>query len=365
MRIVHISDIHLSIENFSEFENNYRKALLKVLSDEHQLNKPIDIIAITGDLVDKGGHSLFEMDRFKDYSNPYQIFEEEFITPIKNELGFGNSKFLFIPGNHDINENEILWVDEKNLQDDEVKGNINNYLSKNRTEFSRVNDRIKLFKNFESEFHKDTINYTPSFNESTFIYETSDGVKVGFALINDSWRCSTCQLHKHYEKKLYFGFKQLYDGLKILNAHQPTMNVLLTHHPISSYAEEEVRRIVTNHEYHLHLYGDKHNHGYDSYITPTGKCFGIMARAALNKPDESESKWQPGFHIIDIDFNEALIETIIYYKYIYSSCQFGFDTDTAAPSGYDTSKHSLSFKKIERESKIKKEDLDKSKFFKP
>lgn len=361
MRIVHISDIHLSKDNFPEFENNYREALINVLQDENK-NKKIDIIVVTGDLVDKGGSSLFELAKFNGQSDPYEIFEEEFINPIKSELRLNNGQFLFIPGNHDVNENEILWVDEKNLQDAEVEGKINDFLTKNKTEFNNSNKRIELFKRFEERFTYGLDNYRYSNNESTYIYKFSGEINVGFALINDSWRCSTCHLHKHSDKKLYFGEQQLYKALQVLEASGTVCNIILTHHPLPSYAEQaNVERALIHKKYHLHLFGDKHNHNYSSYIAPTGSCFGIMARAAFNKPDEPESRWQPGFHIIDIDFYKSNIELITYYKYIHDRCKFAKDTETA-DDGYDRSKYYLSFDPVEKQSKLSKDNLDKNNF---
>ena len=95
MRIVHLSDIHLSKNNFEEFNNTYRDALISDLLLFNNLKK-IDVIVITGDLVDKGGHSLYEIDGYEDrsiYPNPYYIFEEIFISPIINTLGILKGKF--------------------------------------------------------------------------------------------------------------------------------------------------------------------------------------------------------------------------------------------------------------------------------
>lgn len=362
MRIVHISDIHLSNKNFSEFENNYREPFLELLYKENDKEK-IDIIVITGDLVDQGGHSLFEIEKFNSYNDPYKIFDEEFILPIKEKLGFDNSKFLFVPGNHDINENEILWVTEKKLKREVNDESIIKLLEQNKSGININNDRIKLFKNFEQKFHESTSNYVFSYNESTYLYETPDGARIGFALINDSWRCSTCRLHQEDENLLYFGNKQLYDALRSFRDVQ--MKVLLTHHPIKSYAkkeQEEVERILLSKKYHLHLFGHSHHHKYESYISPNGNCFGIMARSALNKPSEEQSKWQPGFHIIDINLSKAIISAITYYKYIYKTPGFGYDSETALPDGIDVSQHALSFDKVTTSPVVKKQDLDRLKF---
>lgn len=347
MRIIHISDIHLSKSNFDEFESDYLKALLKTLKDEHD-KENIDIIAITGDLVDQGGHSLFEVEKFEGKTDPYEIFEDEFITPIKEHLKLKNSNFLFIPGNHDIDENQIKWVDEKKLKKIEADGDINLILKEIRLDsHEKYSHRIKQFKDFEQRFHKESIGTTYQFtrNQSTYIYEVNKDIKVGFALINDSWRCSTCELHTYFGKGLYFGYKQLNDALNLLAG--TTMNIVMTHHPIESYAEEEdIRDILTHKDYHLHLFGDKHRHKLSQLVSSSGGCFGIMARSALNKPKEKESEWQPGFHIITINFKQSFVEEIKYYKYLPKRFCFTYDADIAPPDGKDISKHGLGFKKV-------------------
>lgn len=357
MRIVHISDIHLSDKNFYDFNFEYRDALLRVLANIHS-EKKIDIIAITGDLVDKGGHSLLEMPEFKGkFNDPYEIFELEFINPIMKLLELESKNFLFIPGNHDIDENEVLMVDERALESVEQKGEINSILDHTRDEsVKKYNGRIKAFKDFEERFHKEDIKNSYKFtrNQSTYIYDY-EGLKIGFALINDSWRCSSW-LGKYRDKKLYFGSKQLKEALKLLK--DTTMNVILTHHPIDSYQEEEeVREIITRKDFHLHLYGDQHHHSLQQLTSASSGCFGIMARAALNNPREAESKWQPGFHFIDIDFENNQVELIKYYKFFSTRAEFDTDNDIAA-GGRDESKHRLSFDPVKKETAQVEENND-------
>jgi len=129
MRIVHLSDIHLSKSNFDEFKNTYCEALIRDLISFDK-EKKIDIIVITGDLVDRGGHSLYSIDGFEDksiYSNPYSIFEKIFINPIISALGFSKENFLFVPGNHDIDEREILIKEEYDLKKILSIDNIDNH----------------------------------------------------------------------------------------------------------------------------------------------------------------------------------------------------------------------------------------------
>ena len=68
MRLIHLSDIHLSKANFHEFSHHYINSLISDLKYYHN-SISVDLIIITGDLVDKGGHSLLELDR---YNWPYR-----------------------------------------------------------------------------------------------------------------------------------------------------------------------------------------------------------------------------------------------------------------------------------------------------
>lgn len=51
MRIIHLSDIHLSYDNIEDFRNYYKEAFIKEL-ESINAQKNIDLIIISGDLVD-------------------------------------------------------------------------------------------------------------------------------------------------------------------------------------------------------------------------------------------------------------------------------------------------------------------------
>ena len=340
MRIVHLSDIHLSENNFDEFHDNYREALTNDLFEYNSTNK-IDLIVITGDLVDRGGHSLLNMDEFKDKKSPYQVFEEIFIKPISLKLGLTNENFLFVPGNHDIDESGILWVEEKSLKENLSSETIKQQLESNKLEFNSTNSRIKRFKEFEETFHKDTINYEYSNNESVYLFRSSSNESIGFILINDSWRCSTCKLEDGNLNNHYFGSKQLYwaiQKLKILEANLD-LTICLFHHSIDDFTEkQEVEKFLINKEVDMFLFGHHHSLKSEKIFNPIGSCIGFRGRAALNKPDEQLSKFQSGYQIIDIDLLSNRIKQIHHRKYNFEAPQFVADTLFAPPKGIDNNR---------------------------
>ncbi|XCF05015.1 metallophosphoesterase [Tamlana crocina] len=372
MQIVHLTDIHLSEKNFKEFENNFRKALINDLSKYHSKNNPIELIVITGDLVDCGGHSLLKMPRFSStYTNPFNIFDKEFIEPIAAALNIKKTQFLFIPGNHDINENDILWVNEKSMKKDINESNIDKYLHDTRHNFNYKNERLRYFKEFEFEIHKSTPNYKFSNNESTYLHELKNGYKVGFILLNDSWRCSTCELKDDTHNYHYFGVNQIYSGLKNLDSMGSNINICLHHHSVEDFKERiEFERILTTKNIELLLYGHHHSNDSQLHYNGVGGCLGFRGRATLNKPEDSDSKYQSGYKVLDINFGLNKVEKIHYRKYEYDQTKFVADVRYGDDLGIDCNErhggkgYPFSLQETSPASFLKSLDEDKFKNFK-
>ncbi|ALM49455.1 hypothetical protein AMR72_11425 [Flavobacterium psychrophilum] len=332
MRLVHLSDIHLSASNYTEFKNSCHNALINDLTHFNKSEKPIDLILITGDLIDKGGHSLKQLDDYKQSTDPYDFFEKVYIEPICKKLKISKDKFLFVPGNHDIDENEILWVNEKALIKELNDDNIEKILKENKFDFNKNNERIKSFKQFENRYHQDNINYIFSNNESVYIHTYKDE-KIGFLMINDSWRCSTCRI-RDFDETHYIGTQQFYDGKNALERENTVLNIVLLHHNLADLREQQkIKQILTNHEFELMLYGHSHKHEQIMEVSSISACVGLRGRAALNYPGETNEPYQTGYQIIDIDIEKYAIESIFPRKYISSKEIYAADVETAPPDG--------------------------------
>ncbi|RXG15246.1 metallophosphoesterase family protein [Leeuwenhoekiella aestuarii] len=359
MRLIHLSDIHLSSSNYHEFVHKYRHALISDLKI-YNSSKKIDVLLITGDLVDKGGHSLLEIEGFDEYTNPFDIFNEVFIQPVIKELGISSEQVLFVPGNHDVNERNFSHYDECQLIDKIKETSIESYLKDNRTGFLH-NERIQNFKEFEKSFHATNALYDFTNNHSTYLYNYGQSFKIGFILINDSWRCKTRKIQGE-NAKLFFGYQQLDYSLDYFESQNTDLNICLFHHSLDDYAEQkEVERILKSKEIELFLYGHYHNTEFKMSYSPFGSCIGIRGRAALNKPEESVSEYQSGYQIIDLDLNSYRVNQIHYRKYIYDSSRFDADTETAE-GGIDENKQIFILERRNR--KPKGFDLEREKFFK-
>lgn len=318
MRLIQLSDIHLSEDNISTLKNYYLDALKKDLSKFHD-ETPVDLILITGDLIDKGGESFQDKD-------PYQIFEREFIEPILQQLSLTKDKVLFIPGNHDIERNEVEETYEEGLLTKlKTVDAINNQVDKQTSTFSLANNRIKRFKEFEKQYHRNTANYYLTNNESVFIYE-NDGVKIGLLLINDSWRCSKDLKTENH----VVGINQLFNAKMIFDQSQTAINLVLFHHPIDCISEierQEIKNILQKFDFELVLCGHKHRFNFEGSSGVNGNVVFLNSKSAFNNPREENGTHQPGYSIIDIDTNTLALTC---YFRAYMKGRYEFDKDTSS-----------------------------------
>ncbi|WP_170312520.1 metallophosphoesterase, partial [Botryobacter ruber] len=316
MRIVQLSDIHLSNTNLEDLRNHYLESLLNDL-ENYNKQKPIDVILFTGDLVDKGGASLGD--------NPYEIFENELITPIIKALAFDKNKILFIPGNHDIDVNLIDEDNEFKLSRTLTGIEANKIIKDQAEELKRPNQRIKKFKEFEKRFHSQNDDYIFTFNESLIIENALDH-KVGFALINDSWRCSP-SLNKEDH---FIGTTQLFNAYNFFRKKDTDINIAVFHHPIESFntqETEEVENILKSKNYEIVFCGHNHHHKSNSIFSSEGGYLLINGRSAFNDTNEKQARYQPGYNILDLDIKSRSY-VLHARKYIASGYRFDKDVES-------------------------------------
>lgn len=92
IRFLHISDLH-----YDKDKRNIKEICSAFFNDINMVKKeyPIDFILFSGDLVLAGNENNFT-----------EVYEN-FIKKLIENLEIEQTKFLFCPGNHDVNRNEI------------------------------------------------------------------------------------------------------------------------------------------------------------------------------------------------------------------------------------------------------------------
>lgn len=324
MRILHLTDLHYSAETDEyDFRALFRD-LLKALKKEQE-QKKIDLVFVTGDLVDRGGKSFPNGEGFK-------RVEKTILSEIASTLSLPKEKIVFCPGNHDIEEpdddtylrgvrafSEILEVNKR------LKSGSNTWNSLSG---------LKRFKEFEMEYYKNAketdIIVESSYWESNFIFNFGNA-KVGITAFNSAWSCCK-DLDKNDKYKLCFGTIQIKRASEILADRKTDFNIALMHHPLDMgfYGEEEEKEMkedLYNGGYTLLFCGHTHK-VYDKFAeTPTAKYHVIVTKSSIGNSREKKDDYKPGYSLIDVSYqdNERIAITRWYRKYAKGS-GFGFDT---------------------------------------
>lgn len=364
MRIVHLSDIHLSSDNIGDLRLHYLNSLIADLKNINKEEKEIDLIIISGDLVDKGGSSLLSLQEYTLLTNPYDIFEKEFIIPLCEKLPFIKEKIIFIPGNHDIDREKIDEIIEAGLTSlfttSQKANEISNkyILTPNKININRIENYLE----FEKKYHANNKSLTYHFSdlESKVIYNYK-GTKIGIALINDTWRCSSNKVENHY-----VGTNQFHKSLQYFNQNNTLFNIAVMHHPLecmNQNEKEEIENILHNFPFEILLIGHEHKTRVQKSDFGNNKTILFTrGKSAFDKPHETHKDYISGYSYIDINFDEKLI--ICNFK-IYDKNNFKFENQLE----YGTSKKEFTYgipKKKPKEDYSKKEkfihDFDKSNF---
>jgi predicted MPP superfamily phosphohydrolase len=242
LRAIHFSDFHLNKSNLGDWNYFIKDCLLQELEKINQ-EQTIDLILLTGDLIDRGGSD------FKSISEAFQEFQRNVIVPINTALNFPIERFLVIPGNHDIQKSaEAEWEDlglRSYFDKPEV---VNNFIKNGKEGNYKGFERIKPFKEFESELYKGVSDCQLSCFDSTFRF-TIRGKKIGVSCLNSSWRCYDSAKDKGL---VLIGDTQIANSFNYIK--DCDTKIALIHHPYDWISEIEKTTI------HAHLHTNYYVH---------------------------------------------------------------------------------------------------------
>lgn len=340
MRIIHLTDIHLSTGNLKDFEQFYLKALIEDLSIFNS-NKKIDLILITGDLADKGGKSFIS-----DKKDPFEEFTALFIDPILDSLGLDYNNLFICPGNHDINESKIDEYIEKGIQSNHnTITKINDYIDEYKNTSHLGIDRISDFKSYEKKLaglQTGIINEISNF-DSNYALKVK-GTNVGIACLNSAWRSST----KLPPNALTFGTRQILNSNDFFKRNKTQFNIALLHHPFEFFASierTEIENLLLSLDFNILLTGHIHSSNNVYFNGPRGKLFLNVAKSAFGNPRETTSQFKPGYTIIDVEFLPIEYKITSHFRqYVHNRIRFDKDVESADDGVY------ISFIKLDNNS---------------
>lgn len=313
LRIVHLSDFHLNYEHQNEFREFTMKALLRDLI-EFDREKKIDLVMFTGDLIDKGGLSFN-----KDIDLAFYNFNDDVIEPILYNLNLSKDRFLFIPGNHDIDRNTVNKIYEAGLRQTlQSTESVNDFV---QNIYNDGVERLKSFKGFEKQYFEGS-NKDYKFSNFSSTYKlTINKLNVGVACVNSAWRCFDSNEDK---EKILISERQLM--LARQEIEECDLKIALVHHPLDWLAPFDsirVEEMITK-DFDMMLCGHVHSGKTSSKTTMLGSLFVSVAPSNwshnLRSTDRDNSN---GYTIIDYTDSQ-----IITHNRRYNHPKESFDPNT-------------------------------------
>lgn len=316
VRILHLTDFHLSNRTLRDWNDFYKDAFFEKLAELNS-EREIDLIFFTGDLIDKGG---------KDFGSARKALDEfqiKIITPILELLNKDLSRLIICPGNHDIYRNADSKIDENGLKttltsSDEVIDFINNCQNKNSYHYIQ---RIKEYKEFEYELYKDLdCDKIHSLFKFSIKYKIGNNT-IGISSINTAWRC----YNDNDFSNILIGENQLNDNYKFVE--NCDVKIALLHHQLDWLSDVEKRTINShiNKNYDIVLSGHVHENMSKMTTGFIGSCFHNVSPSGLNQIRTDSTTFANGFTIID--YNESV--DCHYLKYNHQQKNFVDNTDIA------------------------------------
>ena len=169
MKILHLSDIHFGRDRSGSTDPFLRKSeildkLIDTLATLSEGMKP-DLVLVTGDIAWTG--------KISEFDEAYEWFQR-----LQSALGLDIGRFVFCPGNHDLNRNTAMSFREELLwSDDSGKKKLN----------IRLCDELYKYENahrLETRFHNYNV-FCEKMGMQPYSYNLEDGsVEYSYLVFN-------------------------------------------------------------------------------------------------------------------------------------------------------------------------------------
>lgn len=308
IKFVHISDFHLNNTTLNDWNDFIKKPFIKLLKDNFEEYPPV--IICTGDLLDKGGVD------FERIEKGFNIFKQQIIMPIIEELNIPIYHFICIPGNHDIDRCADNKIEQLGLVQLLLEGekSVHQYVENLSISNPKSSKRVLAYKHFENNLYGNNNNVKLSYLGSTFVLNIN-GFSIGVAGFNSVWNCINDADRKN---GIYISESQ-YNQCKS-DIEQCDLKIALLHHPLD-WLEKESNTIQCwiRNDYDILLCG--HVHMSDTSVTT--KIYGSLF---IDKAPSFENDirggiggaFANGVNIIEVD-DEKTIISLNEYKYNHST----------------------------------------------
>jgi 3',5'-cyclic AMP phosphodiesterase CpdA len=350
MRVAHISDLHYSKSKSSNDFSLLFDALIEKLKEENKKLR-IDLIFITGDLVDKGGISFGANEDF------YKIIERNVLDVLAASLDITRDRIVIMPGNHDVEEGKqnfhfLRSLRTKTKEPTKDSNAINAVITDHETSYDDNLKGLEKFNSFEKSFYSEFLSHNENNKtktntlikcsnfESFFIY-TFNKIKIGVVAFNTAWSCSVQLDDKPGYEKVLFGFAQIQRAKKFLDG-KTDFNIALLHHPLEKINDDEVselKHLLSIGKFNILFCGHTHmaNDANDT-------LYEVTSKSVFNDPRIKIERYRSGFSLLDLSYlrndnhiiyNDRINVTRRYFQYIHPD---RFDLDVQEAKGGERSR---------------------------
>lgn len=221
---LHLSDLHFSWRHAPAQEEAFEEIKKDITARQREGHLP-DFIVFSGDLAFSGQRSQYNT-------------VCGFLRDIQDLTGLDSSRFVFCPGNHDVDRNKhpLLFKGLRSV----VCTPANIAPVWNTTEFRRLLERQKQFWNFVSDFYGDLQSVILDEHKLHYANTLSiDGIDIQFVSLNSSWTCG----NDDDKDAIIVGHNQLLRFLDIIKFNESHLAVAVMHHPFDWLVQAESRRL--------------------------------------------------------------------------------------------------------------------------
>lgn len=305
---LHLSDLHCKGE--ADYDSNI---VLDALWEDIKRRQEIDpalttlnFACLTGDLAYSGTEK------------EYQFIKTKVLPDLLDTTGLDKTKLFVVPGNHDIDRNEVTVPAESKKKK----------LLRDSKDTSRpVNDalivadkRSVYFKRLDAyrRFFKDTFDQIKPDEEGFFYVQPitlPSGITIAVLGLNSAWLSYGDTDDKSDQGRLVLGAHQVRKAISKTREAYADLLIALIHHPLEWLAEENhdskhAKLLLRRHCLFV-LQGHKHSPEACLEETLQGKTFRISARATYK---DRYFRFN-GYHFVKLDLDERKV-TIYFRRYI-------------------------------------------------
>ncbi|WP_315069416.1 metallophosphoesterase [uncultured Clostridium sp.] len=270
--IAHLSDLHIDKNedpNLALVREGLKEDLVNV-AKKNNLN--IDLLAITGDIINKGNIKSYE-------------FAQNAILDIMGELGLSKKDLVIVPGNHDIPRDEMKKVILDSLNSEQL--NDVNFIN-NGWKHCKIG--FESYTNFANQFMEDNCYSEDGFGIK--IVKKND-ITVKCLLLNTAWTT----IGNEDFRNLSIGRWQLESIRKNLLNHteEYDLGIAFTHHPLNwlKTDEEDMTKDYLLNKKKLGADVVLHGHIHDAKLktesTPDGSLVYLVSGIGYPEKEQRES----------------------------------------------------------------------------